>query len=1152
MNVLELLLRARTEGMDKIKGVENDIRGLKNTLQAGMTAFASLGLGDVIKDWVTEASEAARISGQLDAVLKSTGNAAGLNAEEIKGMASALQNVTTVDADTITSGQNMLLTFTKIGKDVFPQATETMLDMATSMNGGMTPSAEQLKGTAIQLGKALNDPIAGVTALRKVGVSLTEEQQKQIETMVKSGDIMGAQKVVLGELATEFGGSARAAAQTFSGQMEQMGNRINDVKESLGFALVPLIQSLSGVLGQAIGWFEGLDESTKGMIAQFISATAAVGMLVGGIAFILPLINPFTLLAVAAGALFVAFQNNFLGIRDIIMGAFNTIKGVFDQFIVDWTPMVQTALQGLQNAFNTALTWIQTTFGSTFQAVGQYLTEHGSQILSTIAIVAGWVIASQGVVMAIGAIGTALSVLAGVLSFAMTPWGALTIAIAAATFAWQTNLGGFRDIMTGVFSWIGQTLENMSLNWQSMSAQVGVVLGVLGEKFWWLAEQIAMAMYAITKDESMKEWAEKAKINSLEAAESVEKNTRRIAEIADEQTALAKKHTEDNLAAQLDKVITLTGYQQAEALVNWERMAKDAEEKYGDMTLGTSTQLDLVRSVTAQKSKEAGKQLIQNVQNATQDAGKNFMDMATKAVAQAQNMKTGVTSEAKGTATQVKNSLSGVGDDASSWGNHLTSNFAAGMSAGMNALRDKIKEMKGLISEVHQSYNPELPAQEWGQHLLENFATGMRNTQPKLFAQTEEVKKIIRDKFGDDGQIMKILKDFDKDKKTAEQFQQIWDSIVAGAEKVQGEFDKLKEDYDGLDIAAGEKLFELQKKHTETIDGITKKIDELKGKLSDLKDSYKLEVAGIDQSVGDKVISQEKVISNLQEQVTAQKESLDKAQQDAQAAMAKATADNPYVAKDTSKDQAKLKELQDQLAKEQGALATFMQNAKGYDNEIAEARRRNSMTDFERFIEDADKKKQKALQDFKEKKQQMQDEIAALQAQKLAETKIYEQKIAEYENVKIAFNEMQIRFSEGLDAMAGDAQTKVDEITAKLKEMKDSMDAIGNIGNPQGQAITMTLPKPPVGFASGGIVRKPTYANVAEGGMSEAIVPLPDGNSIPVQFQNGKGGGGSGDIKVEMNFGDVHIAKEADVDKVFDQMKVKLARLIQLQKAKSL
>lgn len=75
----------------------------------------------------------------------------------------------------------MLLTFTNIGGEVFPKATETLLDMATAMSGGMTPGAEALTSQAIQLGKALNDPINGITALTRVGVTFTEGQKNMIE-----------------------------------------------------------------------------------------------------------------------------------------------------------------------------------------------------------------------------------------------------------------------------------------------------------------------------------------------------------------------------------------------------------------------------------------------------------------------------------------------------------------------------------------------------------------------------------------------------------------------------------------------------------------------------------------------------------------------------------------------------------------------------------------------------------------------------------------------------------------------------------------------------------------------------------------------------------------------------------------------------------
>jgi len=131
--------------------------------------------------------EAEKIQAALNAVLLSTKGASGMTAESVNDLATALQNVTMFEDDAIVEGENMLLTFTGIGKDVFPDATEAMLDMSQALG-------QDMKGSAIQLGKALNDPIAGATALRKVGVALTDAQEEQIKAFVASGDVMSAQE----------------------------------------------------------------------------------------------------------------------------------------------------------------------------------------------------------------------------------------------------------------------------------------------------------------------------------------------------------------------------------------------------------------------------------------------------------------------------------------------------------------------------------------------------------------------------------------------------------------------------------------------------------------------------------------------------------------------------------------------------------------------------------------------------------------------------------------------------------------------------------------------------------------------------------------------------------------------------------------------
>jgi hypothetical protein len=99
-------------------------------------------------------------------------------------------------------------------------------------------------GEAIRLGKALNDPVKGISALTRVGIQFTDQQKAQIKALAESGDLMGAQKIILAELQQQFGGSAAAYAQTFTGQVESLNNELNDLSEEIGFMVMPAIKGM--------------------------------------------------------------------------------------------------------------------------------------------------------------------------------------------------------------------------------------------------------------------------------------------------------------------------------------------------------------------------------------------------------------------------------------------------------------------------------------------------------------------------------------------------------------------------------------------------------------------------------------------------------------------------------------------------------------------------------------------------------------------------------------------------------------------------------------------------------------------------------------------------------------------------------------------
>ncbi len=192
-------------------------------------------VGSLVKAYgIQELAEA-----KLRSALKATGNAVGITFDAMKEFAKELQNVTTFGDEAIIGAQGLLTTFTQIGKEVFPVALEAAADMSTMFG-------QDLQQSVIQLGTALNDPIAGVGRLKRIGISFTEEQRNTIKGFVEANDIMSAQKVILDELRVEFGGVAKEMATTGTGALKQYSNAMGDLKELLGGIILerflPLIQ----------------------------------------------------------------------------------------------------------------------------------------------------------------------------------------------------------------------------------------------------------------------------------------------------------------------------------------------------------------------------------------------------------------------------------------------------------------------------------------------------------------------------------------------------------------------------------------------------------------------------------------------------------------------------------------------------------------------------------------------------------------------------------------------------------------------------------------------------------------------------------------------------------------------------------------------
>jgi hypothetical protein len=270
--------RAARAAQTRSQRIQRTMRNLQRTV---ITVFGALAGGAFVRNVIQATIAQEDAYRQLEARVKSTGQVAGFTADELLSLAGDFQRVTTFGDEAIAAMQSVLLTFTQIRGEEFNSATEAILNMSVALN-------KNLQEAALQVGKALNDPILGVSALREAGIQLTEEQTNLVRSLTEAGEVAEAQRVILSELETQFGGAARAAADTFGGALTQVKNAFGDLLESRGGlddaknALQDLadllqdpqtIQAANDLTSTLISGFTKVTEVVVGLRAAFANAS---------------------------------------------------------------------------------------------------------------------------------------------------------------------------------------------------------------------------------------------------------------------------------------------------------------------------------------------------------------------------------------------------------------------------------------------------------------------------------------------------------------------------------------------------------------------------------------------------------------------------------------------------------------------------------------------------------------------------------------------------------------------------------------------------------------------------------------------------------------------------------------------------------------
>lgn len=373
------------------KAATNMAVGLAKVAAAGAAVAGAIGY-----KLAAAAYESQKVMAQTEAIVKSTGGAAGVTAKQVAALSEQLSMQIGVDDELIQKSANLLLTFKQVqnqvgeGNQIFNRAVTAAQDL-----GNVFGSAD---AAAMQLGKALSDPEKGITALRRAGINFTESQKEQIKTLVASGNTLEAQKLILAEVESQVGGTAAASATAFDRMRVAVGN----VAERFGALLIPYIERFANFvidsvvpymnrLADVIGE-DGLGAGIKMLASDFLKFTGNMGALGNTILTVVAAFTALRLVSLAAaasqtlfgvallstpigivvasvialGVAVAALYIKFEGVRKVVNSVFNFMIGMVQNFLNAWINFINLAIKGINLLIKAA-----NFFGADIEEIGE-------------------------------------------------------------------------------------------------------------------------------------------------------------------------------------------------------------------------------------------------------------------------------------------------------------------------------------------------------------------------------------------------------------------------------------------------------------------------------------------------------------------------------------------------------------------------------------------------------------------------------------------------------------------------------------------------------------------------------------------------------------------------------------------------------------
>ena len=286
-------LSNQLQGLDKKgKGAQQSLdgtaRGLNNTSRAAATATGNIQrmgvafrstLGPIVAAYgaVNFLTRSLKIAGDREAdvaVLTNGLEKLGQTKSKVDDLVKAadrLGKVTLFNQDDFTQAFGLLTSFRGIAVSSYERVAEAAADVAQV-------TRQDVSSSMLQLAKALENPVEGMTALSRSGTTFTKQQKEVVKQLVETNRVAEAQEFILSEVEKQYKGSAAAAGKAgFAGKVDELGESFTDLSEIIGKTFAPVLDNIVEDITEMVNTFvrglQAMERAYKGFMQRLRSTT---------------------------------------------------------------------------------------------------------------------------------------------------------------------------------------------------------------------------------------------------------------------------------------------------------------------------------------------------------------------------------------------------------------------------------------------------------------------------------------------------------------------------------------------------------------------------------------------------------------------------------------------------------------------------------------------------------------------------------------------------------------------------------------------------------------------------------------------------------------------------------------------------------------